>query len=143
MKTPDWVHDLMNVRAKEAGEQGKATAWKRMGGAAPVEPASEAKGTGQGGEVEPEEPWLGEAAPRSPRRPRKLRRRQGQQDSPDRNVGTVRDHSRLQDEIPAVPLVRLRREQGGGEQGGPDLSRPLAQHAGQPHQQQHPQERGR
>ena len=27
MKTPDWVHDLMAVRAQEAEEQGKATAW--------------------------------------------------------------------------------------------------------------------
>ena len=38
MKTPDWVNGLMNVRAKEAEEQGKATAWKRMGGTAPGEP---------------------------------------------------------------------------------------------------------
>ena len=39
MKTPDWVHELMNVRAKQAEEQGKA-AWACMGGAAPGEPAS-------------------------------------------------------------------------------------------------------
>ena len=38
METPDWVTDLIKVRVKEAEEQGKAAAWKRMGGAAPGEP---------------------------------------------------------------------------------------------------------
>ena len=41
MKTPDWVTEIMNKRAKEAEnheEQAKATAWPRMGGAAPGEP---------------------------------------------------------------------------------------------------------
>ena len=43
MKTPDWVTEIMNKRAKEAEEheeQGKASAWKRMCGAAPGEPAA-------------------------------------------------------------------------------------------------------
>ena len=40
MKTPDWVDEIMNRRAKEAEEQAKAIAWQRMGGAAPGEPAA-------------------------------------------------------------------------------------------------------
>ena len=38
METPDWVVDAMKVRLKEAEEQGKAAAWKCMGGTALGEP---------------------------------------------------------------------------------------------------------
>ena len=38
IETPDWVTDAIKIRNKEDEEQGKAAAWKRMGGAAPGEP---------------------------------------------------------------------------------------------------------
>ena len=41
METPDWVVDAIKVRNKEADEQGKAAAWKRMGSAAPGEPGDD------------------------------------------------------------------------------------------------------
>ena len=46
MKTPDWVTEIMNKHVKEADdhkEQGKESAWQRMGGAAPGEPDDLAK----------------------------------------------------------------------------------------------------